>query len=66
MRALSASAVFSWAERFARGRRFEIFEDGASLGTASLSSGANFWVLSPASAGPPDADSAEPAEAAVR
>lgn len=54
IRASSPSAVFSWAERCAHGRRFEIFHDGASLGRAALSSGANFWILSPASAGPAD------------
>lgn len=42
------SAAFSWAERHAHGRRFEIFEDGKSLGRVALAEGANFWILSPA------------------
>ena len=41
------SAAFSWAEREAHGRKFEILEDGKSLGSASLSPAANFWILSP-------------------
>ena len=47
-----ASIAFSWAARRAYGRKFELFEDGRSLGRAALSHGANVWILSPASGRP--------------
>jgi hypothetical protein len=54
MRAVSVTSAFSWAERCAHGRRFEIFEDERSLGRATLER-ANFWILAPASGNSPRA-----------
>jgi hypothetical protein len=40
-----AASAFSWAERKAHGREFEIHEDGCKLGTAKLAREGNFWIL---------------------
>lgn len=43
---IDAAAAMHWAERKARGREFEIHEDGRKLSTVKLSRTGNFWTLS--------------------
>lgn len=42
-------SLFGWAQRHAAGRRFEIFEDGGSLGRAAYDGDAGLWTIFPAS-----------------
>lgn len=55
-----SSRAFCWAERHAAGRKIEIFEDGKSLGMASLGKHDKFWTLGPASGRGPAEPLSEP------
>jgi hypothetical protein len=43
---VDAAPAMHWAERKARGREFEIHEDGRRVSTARLSPNGRFWTLS--------------------
>lgn len=47
MEAASAGFLFGWAQRHSAGRRFEVFEDGASLGGATLDAESGVWTIFP-------------------
>lgn len=42
-----AGWLLGWAAREAHGRRFEVFEDGKSLGGATYDDGAGLWTIFP-------------------
>lgn len=49
VQAPGVGALFGWAQRHAAGRRFEIFEDGGSLGGATYDGDAGLWTIFPSS-----------------
>jgi hypothetical protein len=49
MQAPGAGSLFGWAQRHAAGRRFEIFENGGSLGGATYDGEAGLWTIFPSS-----------------
>lgn len=51
LEAPGVSSLFGWAARHAAGRRFEVFEDGASLGGAAYDEAADLWTIFPPSHG---------------
>ena len=56
------TSAFGWAERNAAGRKLEIFEEGRSLGIATLAHGTQVWTLGPASGRRPGSAGGEAGE----